>query len=88
MEAWSGGLKIGQNSMMLGVNKRERQAGDETQVITWARSPRQARNRDIPGEKNGPGASDRERRRTQQELEASQSSLSPGRKGEVTKRLS
>lgn len=71
-----------------GQHGGERQAGDETQVITWARSPRQARNRDIPEEENGPGASDRGRRGTQQGLEASQASLSPGRKGEVAKRLS
>lgn len=60
---------------------------ERTQVVTWTRSPRQAR--DSLGEENGPGASVRGRwRRRQQGLEASQESLSPSRKGEVTKRLS
>lgn len=61
---------------------------ERTQVVTWTRSPRQARNRDSLGEENGPGASVRGRWRRQQGLEASQESLSPSRKGEVTKRLS
>lgn len=59
-------------------------SGLETQVITWARSPRQAWNRDFLGE-NGPEASVRGRRRGRQKgLEASQASLSLGRK-RVTK---
>lgn len=36
---------------------REARPGLESQVILWATSPRQARNRDIRGEENGPGAS-------------------------------
>lgn len=64
---------------------REAGPGLESQVILWVTSPRRARNRDICGEENGPGASVRGRwRGRQQGLGVSQVSLSPGRKGELS----